>query len=207
MKNQYFGDRRDFFKYDLVLTFIEKIDSLRTFTFTPMLTENDVTKEGNVTQYDGSRRKDLEAHLRNCLQTSSRDIRNLRSFMSSQDGVDCKPYKDAEYFSHASRKEYFDGIDSSFLHNAVILIDPDTGFEVKNMNQRKRYLRFSDLKQVFDRAENSLVVVHQHIPRKKRLPYFTEIANRIKDWLDVDQCICISDNEIVFFVIATSGLM
>lgn len=116
--------------------------------------------------------------------------------------------KDAmEYFSHASRKEYFDGIDSSFLHNAVILIDPDTGFEVKNMNQRKRYLRFSDLKQVFDRAENSLVVVHQHIPRKKRLPYFTEIANRIKDWLDVDQCICISDNEIVFFVIATSGLM
>jgi len=41
MKNQYFGDRNDFFKYDLVLNLIEKIVNLKCFTFIPMLTEDD----------------------------------------------------------------------------------------------------------------------------------------------------------------------
>jgi len=45
MKNQYFGDKRDFFKYDLSIELCERIP-LKQFTFIPMLTENDGTKEG-----------------------------------------------------------------------------------------------------------------------------------------------------------------
>ena len=38
MKNQYFGDNRDLFKYDLFLKIIQKTDSVNRFTFIPMLT-------------------------------------------------------------------------------------------------------------------------------------------------------------------------
>lgn len=205
MKNQYFGDRRDFFKYDLVLTFIEKINSLRAFAFIPMLTENDDTEDGNLTQYDGSRRKDLEEFLRNCLSTSSRDIQNLKVFMRSQVGADYNPYKETEYFYHTGRQQYFAGIESSFLNNAVVLIDPDTGFEVKNMKRRNQYLRFSELRQVFDRSVNSLVMVYQHIPREKRPQYFARMSDTLKNCLGIDKCICVTDNEIVFFLVTSSN--
>jgi len=39
MKNQYFGDINDFFKYDLVLSLIEKIENFKCFTLIPMLTK------------------------------------------------------------------------------------------------------------------------------------------------------------------------
>jgi hypothetical protein len=45
MKNQYFGDIRDLFKYDMVVWLIRQISSLENFTFIPMLTENDPSKK------------------------------------------------------------------------------------------------------------------------------------------------------------------
>lgn len=50
MKNQYFGDNRDLFKYDLVHKIINaRYAGLpKRFTFIPMLTENDNTKQGAI---------------------------------------------------------------------------------------------------------------------------------------------------------------
>lgn len=49
MKNRYFGDRNDFLKYDLVLNLIEKTDNLKCFTFLPMLTQDDGSGDGGLT--------------------------------------------------------------------------------------------------------------------------------------------------------------
>ena len=46
MKNQYFGDTRDLFKYDLALHIIEGIWSIRALTFIPMLTPDDGSRRG-----------------------------------------------------------------------------------------------------------------------------------------------------------------
>lgn len=207
MKNQYFGDRRDFFKYDLALTLFEQIDCLNSFAFIPMLTENDKSKDGNVTQYDGSRRKDLETFLKSCLQTSNRNISNLRSYMDGQDGLSYHPYKDAEFFTHQGREKYFDGIESSTLCNAVVLFDPDNGFEVKSMKggNGHKYLRFRELSRIFEKTSNSLVLVYQHIPRVQRKPYFVQTAEKIRRHINIEKCIGVSDNEIVFFIMAQNN--
>jgi len=139
MKKQYFGDRNDFLKYDLVLTLIEKIDNSKCFTFIPMLTQDDGSRHGDLTNYDGSRQGELDGFLKGCIKESNRNIRNLRSFMSSKN-IEYHPYKEDEYFSHAGREQYFDSIASSILNRAVILIDPDNGFEVKSMRSEKRKL-------------------------------------------------------------------
>lgn len=204
MKNQYFGDRRDFFKYDLVLTLIEQIDCLKTFTFIPMLTENDTSKDGNVTQYDGSRRKDLELFLRRCLKTSDRNIAKLRDYMNGKKGITYYPYKELEFFTHHGRQKYFDEVKASVLRNAVVLFDPDNGFEVKSMGSGNghKYLRFEELSSIFERTVNSLVLVYQHIPRVQRKIFFAQMAEKIKKSINTEKCICLSDNEIVFFIMA-----
>ena len=75
MKNQYFGDRNDFFKYDLVLSLIEKIENLKCFTFIPMLTKDDGSSDGALTKYDGSRRKELDDFLKDCIKKSDRKVK------------------------------------------------------------------------------------------------------------------------------------
>lgn len=204
MKNQYFGDRRDFFKYDLALTLIEQIDSLKVFTFIPMLTESDASNDGNVTQYDGSRRRDLNIFLRDCLQTSNRNIVNLRAFMANQTDLVYYPYKDSEFFTNQSRRKYFDQVEPSTLRDALILFDPDNGFEIKSMNSGNghKYLKFEELSKIFIKAANSLILVYQHIPRVQRKPFFQLTAEKIRKHVTIEKCICVSDNEIVFFIIA-----
>jgi len=204
MKNQYFGDRNDFFKYDLVLTLIEKIDNLKHFTFIPMLTEDDGRGDGNLIKYDGSRRKDLEDFLKNCIKRQDRNIKNLRAFMSSYN-IEYYPYRDTEHFSHKKRRQYFNDVESSFLNESVILIDPDNGFEVKSIRSGNghKYLKYDELNKICVRmSSSSLVLVYQHIPRVNREAYFARIGERICEYTGARVPICLTDNRIVFFIIA-----
>lgn len=50
MKNQYFGDTRDLFKYDLILELLLENDFLERFTFIPMLTEDTENLHGRRTK-------------------------------------------------------------------------------------------------------------------------------------------------------------
>lgn len=207
MKNQYFGDVNDFLKYDLVLTLAEKLDSTKAFTFIPMLTRNDDSGDGGLINYDGGRRRDLEKFLKRCIRDMYRDILNLRFFMASQD-IEYRPYRDAEYFRHEDREEYFDSIDPEMLKGSVVLIDPDNGLEVKSMRKRNghKYLRYGELRRIYDGIDDdSLVLVYQHIPRVKREKYFSAIAQRIRETTGAYP-LCLSDSRIVFFILAKGAL-
>lgn len=207
MKNQYFGDKNDFLKYDLVLTLIEKIDNLKCFTFIPMLTEHDPSGHGSRTDYDGSRRRELDNFLKGCIKESNRNIKNLRSFMSSKN-IEYHPYKEDEYFPNAGREQYFDSIDSSILNRSVIVIDPDNGFEVKSMRSGNghKYLKYSELSALYARMDsNSLILVYQYIPRVKRESYFAQIGQKVRRGMNTRGPICLSDNIVAFFIMAKTG--
>ncbi len=53
MKNQYFGDKRDLFKYDLALRVCQKLGL--GFTFIPMLTAPDNRTDGNQIDYENAK--------------------------------------------------------------------------------------------------------------------------------------------------------
>lgn len=205
MKNQYFGDRNDFFKYDLVLNLIEKIENLKCFTFIPMLTEDDDSDDGALTCYSGNRRKELDNFLKSCIKKSDRKVKNFRLFMSRYKHIEYHPYRDGKYFSHAEREQYFHSIHSSILNGSIILIDPDNGFEVKSMRSGTghKYLKYSELSTIYARMDyNSLILVYQHIPRVKREIFFTQIGQKICKYTNTKDPMCLSDNRIVFFIIA-----
>lgn len=135
MKDQYFGDERDYFKYDLMLDLMGWLGIPR-FTNIVMLTPNDMSGQGGQTDYEpGNRRRTLYDFLRkeaNGLKRDRRVVRLREYFRENCPGIEYLPYRDdssreGSYLTGSTRGSYFNGIQSSDLQRAVILVDPDTG--------------------------------------------------------------------------------
>jgi hypothetical protein len=209
VKNQFFADRRDFFKYDFLLALMEGTAAFHRFTFIPMLTPDDGTSDGNLTDYPPGhhpRRQDLWNFLRGCLQRGERDIRKLHVYMIGKP-FDFLHWRCDAFFTHAGREEHFAKIPESALRQSLVFFDPDNGFEVPSMTARNgaKYLRYSELAEVFSRMDNSsIAVVYQHLPRMNRDDFFAESAGKVCKSLSAQGIFAVSDNTIAFFVIPKS---
>ena len=123
MKNQYFGDTRDLFKYDLILEILLK-SNLRHFTFIPMLTKNETNTYGGRISYErakaGTRRMVLRKFLEKCVRENRRNINELEVFFKNMFAgkFEIMIYEKNRYFLHNIRARYFNQIKRSFLSNA-----------------------------------------------------------------------------------------
>lgn len=116
MKNQYFGDTRDLFKYDLILEILLK-SNLKHFTFIPMLTKNELNTYGGRINYNraraGTSRMMLKKFLEKCVRENRRNIKELEKFFRNNKlpkKIRLTIYKKNDYFSNKTRKEYFSEI-------------------------------------------------------------------------------------------------
>ncbi len=217
MKNQYFGDIRDLFKYDLCLELLVNTP-INKFLFIPMLTPNDERKDGNRINYKkakaGLLRRNLVEFLQKCIKEEKRDISILENFFKKfnrkrknlttiNHKIKLCIYKKNEYFTNKNRLEYFQNIPFKFLKETLILVDPDNGLEVKSKSNPEKYLLYSELKILYKKMDDkSILVVFQFIPRIKRFIYFHTISQKIKTNLGSNsKVLFISDNQIVFFII------
>ena len=204
MKNQFFADKRDFFKYDLLLEILEGVPTIRQLSFVPMLTPNDIRNDGKFTRYgaDG-RRVALHRFLQDCVDKESRDIQLLRHYFADVAHI-YYPYRDSTYFTHDGREEYFLSLPSSALRQAVVFLDPDNGMEVKSTRRGNgdKYLRYDELSSIVQRMDSeSIAVVYQHLPHRKREAFFREISEKLSSLVRVEDVMWISDNQIAFFVV------
>ena len=147
MKNQYFGDNKDLFTYDLICHIIQ--GGLAThFTFIPMLTKNDVNKHGAKYSRDkakvGTENKELMNFLDISVRENKRDIRQLESFFAKY-GIKMTIYsgKD-EYFSHRQRQQYFAQIGDELLTQSLIFVYPNIGLEVARSGEE--HLLYDEVK-------------------------------------------------------------
>ena len=49
---------------------------------------------------------------------------------------------------------------------------------------------------------NSLIMVYQHMPRVKRERFFAQVGEKICNCMNTKNLLCLSDNRIVFFIMA-----
>jgi len=85
VKDQYFGDRNDYFKYDLAISFFEQLTDIKHFTFIPMLTANDGGGDGGLIDYrQGAGRPDLYQFLRDKLKKRPRQVLHLREYFKDR---------------------------------------------------------------------------------------------------------------------------
>jgi len=182
MKNQYFGDKRDLFKYDLWLE-IAKGFGIKKHTFIPMLTPNDSTKQGGRIPEDAGRYCQSIFDFLVCCQRDEkrRNIKELRAFFRSQ-SLEYHPYRDTEYLKQESRDKYFCSVHREALEDAAILIDPDIGLERKSglgKEHPEKYVTCGEIASLARRcSEGCVILLFQFMRGGKRVQCLNRLEHR-----------------------------
>jgi len=179
MKNQYFGDKRDFIKYSLIVDVLGHRPEMGTFVFVPMLTKDDPTNEGNVRHYEcGSRDGRVFEFLQ--ADQEKKDIRNWRTFFDGTHFPNIKYINDLDEapFTHENRENYFQRVPLQDINNALVFIDPDIGIQPENKRtwgrivnhpeKAEKYILKSDIKRLAKSIPDSTaLMVYQHLQRNR----------------------------------------
>jgi hypothetical protein len=182
MKNQYFGDKRDLFKYDLWLGIAKRL-GIKKHTFIPMLTPNDSTIQGGRAPRDAGRYCQTILDFLVCCQRDEqrRDIKELRAFFR-RESLEYHPYRDAEFLKHDSREEYFSSVPKEALKHAVVLIDPDIGLERKSglgKEQPEKYVTCGEIASLVKRSsQGSVILLFQFLRGGKRVQCLNRMVDR-----------------------------
>ncbi len=208
MKNQYFGDRNDYFKYDLAIFLSEQLTGIKRFTFIPMLTANDGGGDGGLIDYSqGAGRPDLYKFLKDRLKKKQRKILHLQEYFKTN-GLQFRycPHGDSldREFTNKDRDAYFRGIPNRDLKKAVILLDPDNGLEVKSATDRTwhKYIKFEEVKDLYHRMdESSILTLYQHLPHAHRRTFLYGTHGKLQRLLKCPLPYSVSDGTIAFILI------
>jgi hypothetical protein len=162
MKNQYFGDNKDLFKFDL-LEFILKKSELEKILYIPMLTENDNTKQGNdrknTFKYWGSKNADLLSIIEKIRNPENVAIDEISNYFNKEKQIKFEIYKNeliTNKFNHNIREEYFSKLFTSSIINTLIFFDPDKGLQIKNSDEK--HLLFYELINSFNCMDNNSII-------------------------------------------------
>jgi hypothetical protein len=206
MKNQYFGDTRDLFKYDLILELLTHTE-LKRFTFIPMLTENDDTSYESQTDYQnakaGLNNKVLVEYLRTRVEAGLRDIRETAGIFDLPKYKDLSILAYMEPFLDEARFQYFQGIPEDSLRKSIILLDPDIGLWVRSSRlEGDKYVRYDEARAVYDGMHaKSVLIIFQYIPPANRVTFFNDTSMKLKEWVTHGRPLYwLSDNQVSFFV-------
>jgi hypothetical protein len=206
VKNQWFGDPNDYFKYDLLIFLAERLTS-KQLSVIWMLTENDESPGGQKINYErGAGDEGLFRFLEESLNKGARDVSKLEEyFRGAGHRFEYCPYGARRPFRHGDRPAYFEEIPKENLDDAVVFLDPDTGLEVKSMGDRNgdEYVTYNDVESIHGRMGSaSILVIYQHLPHANRnfslYGKFNELVERLRCPIPTS----ISDNRIAFIILA-----
>jgi hypothetical protein len=204
LKNQYFGDTRDLFKYDLSLTVCRELQL--GFSFIPMLTAPDGRTHGNQTDYShakaGFNNGLLCSFLKDCIEGDKRDVHQLSKYVATT-GIEYRLYDfQGQFLTKQNRNAYFKGIGGEFLSNSLILLDPDNGLQVQKSVEK--HLLYPEVKSLFDKMDGGAVLmVIQFFPYVNHSEYIRIRQNGLQQLLKC-RISWVTDNQIIFFFIPRS---
>ena len=125
---KYYGDDRDYFKYDLI-TFVLKNSDFKQYGFVPMLTEHRYDNEGNISPNPSDcKSKDL---LNFIAAHSKPDLNNRELWLNHYVSTyNCMQPINTDYLTDSNRIKYWGKHDKIISTNAsLIFFDPDTGIQ------------------------------------------------------------------------------
>jgi hypothetical protein len=170
---KYFGDSRDFFKYDLIRAILSNKDlSLSHYVFVPMLTEHRNDNEGRILPRNRNDSScDLLKFITDC---DSKSLTHWERFLKRYAKYKTLTPVDENFFSDGTRSEYWRAFQPIIKQiNALVFVDPDTGLEtgkpwyLKKMGLEK-YILNDELKSLINEIDaSSALMLYQHLPRNK----------------------------------------
>ena len=189
---KYFGDSRDYFKYDLI-THVLKTDLVSNYAFVPMLTSHRDDAEGNKrpNHVDG-KSKDLMSFIENC---ESKDLEHWESWLIPHidNYLTVNPVNEV-FFDAENRNKYWVMFKEILqTKSTLVFVDPDTGLEtgtpsyLKKMGAEKYILNgeFRFLCNALD--DSSVLMVYQHLPNNKH-QHEVAVSKKINQAIKASGC-------------------
>jgi len=170
---KYFGDDRDFFKYDLI-THVLRSTNLINYAFIPMLTRHRDSNEGNKAPNNNAARSEkLFQFIDLC---PNKSLEHWEAWLSDY----VESYKtiepvDETFFSDENRALYWKKfLPLASTEQALVFVDPDTGLETGGDSYlrkagRDKYLLNAELGKLIEALpDSSCLVIYQHLQRNKK---------------------------------------
>lgn len=207
MKLQYAGDRRDFYKYDLLLALGRALGPAHGITVIPMLTPDGSPREGRLREFP-LKGRDPEVHaFVQSLQDDPHPLDRVAEFFG-RCGVELRFAPEGTLLPDA-RARYFAGVDDRDLRDAIVFLDPDIGLEVKSASRRNtKYLHYGELDGIYGRMSGtSVLVCYQHMPRRPHAEVYRELPHVIFEHTSVRSMSLVDMGDIGFIVSARAERM
>lgn len=205
MRNQFFGDINDYYKYGLLRTLVGAGDIKLGVCW--MLTQDDGGSHGDKTNYlkDPGRWKKYDPDLFARLHEWVINQQNRKVEAIELSGL----IPSAEYFtdpfprSKCDREAYFADMLRSFNDIDLVFFDPDNGLEIASKPFTKRpsakHLYFRELKATFE--EGHSVIVIQFYPFEKHEEFIVRRGGDIRKEIGVKGMYWIRTPHVVFFLL------
>jgi hypothetical protein len=200
MKNQYFGDRRDYFKYELLERLSADLPDIDRLTCLWMLTAPDRTGQGRVAFSSDPGLPELTRFFRSRLTASDprkQRVLEMRSYFVNRPFA-CHSYRANREDFGSDRHEYFAAIPAAWLERAVVFFDPDNGMEPTQVTEK--HLRFEEVSDVLARMDPTSVVVIFQFARRLR-DFWQTMARQLGHRL-CRPVAYIADPTLAFYVVA-----
>jgi len=212
MKNQYFGDKHDFYKYDLLLELMGSSLGFEQLVLIWMLTPDDPRGDGEITGYKAGQR---DESLHDWLQTQHhhrhRDVGRL---------ADCPGFAEAAWRfmpvldlvpdDPDLRARYFELTAGALTKPSLVFVDPDNGFLVKTAKRAAwpKYVDYPDVAKLHGAmGDESLLLVFQYVERfANRKEFYDRKLRELEERCGIsDAAVIAPDGEVAYVLIAESA--
>jgi hypothetical protein len=212
MKNQYFADARDFYKYDLLLHLMGLPLGFEQLVMGWWLTPDDDSTDGEVRDYKvGLRDQALHDWLQERHHRQHRDVRQFAEFP----GVVRAAWRYTQALDHVpldsqAREAYVDSVAALGAGSpSLVFLDPDNGLMTKSATYSKRpkYVDYPEVGRILrGMHRESLLVVFQYLPRMSREVFYPAALQRLRDDAGAEHAQWLSpDNLVTYFLIAAGA--
>lgn len=205
MKNQYFGDVKDYLTYGLLRTLV-RVSDLR-IGVAWMLTPDEPDGEGELRVYlsQPERWQPHDSELFNLLKQVPERGRAVE-FARRLGLIPAACYfQERVPERQEARRAYFQRLFTALSDCDLLFFDPDNGLETKttlNGDHRSvQHLYWDEATQAFHQHGFSLLIF-QHFPRRSREEYLEERAQQFARRLDVARVEWFQTAQVVFFLVA-----
>lgn len=199
MKNQYFGDVRDLFKFDLIEYILKSNNEVGNFLYIPMLTKPDNKKHGKKRDYCKGKAGNKNYSLMRFLdENKNNGIKSLKDYEVFKRRIII--YKEDEFFCRENKNKLADYFTQArgllYNNNFLIFVDPDIGLQVKN--NKEKHILYDEARVIYkNMSSSSILMIYQHRPQGLKT---IDCIRNTKEELDkIGQNCAITDKEIVFF--------
>lgn len=210
MKNQYFADERDFYKYDLLLELMGCDLGFQRLVMIWWLTQDDDSGDGEIRDYRvGQRRQQLHDWLQSQHHREHRSVDRIAAcpcFAGTP--WELVPVTDVVPDRPAARAEFVQRATELASVPSLVFVDPDNGMMVGSATAttRCKYVDYPELAILSEAmTDDSVLLVYQHLPRVKREVFYAMALERLRTQAGARHATWISpDNLVAYFLIAKS---